>query len=76
MEKSKLETQLKKSKISKIVDEFKQWRQPKNKPYFDHYLSNAVKIIFGNQPIDYKIISHENKMVHSSFYTKRKLIKS
>ena len=50
------------SKFSRIVDEFRQWREPENRTYFDDYAANTVKILFGYKPIDYKVISHENKL--------------
>lgn len=54
------------SKFSRLVSQFKQWQQPENKPYPDHYLANCVKILLGYEPTDYTRVSHENKLVHSS----------
>ena len=68
MQESQLETEVKKSKFSRIVDEFRQWRQPENRAYTDHYLLNALKIVFGGNPIDYRYISHNNAVVHSFIY--------
>jgi len=61
-----LEAEVKKpSRFSQVVDQVKQWRQPENRAYLDHYLMNCTKILFGYQPIDYRFISHENAVVHS-----------
>lgn len=68
MQESQLETQVKKSKFFRIVNEFGQWRQPENRTYFDHYLLNAIKIVFGGNPIDYRHNSHKNTVVHSFIY--------
>lgn len=68
MEESLLEAKIEQSRFSKIVDEFRWWREPENKAYFDHYFVNAVKILFGDEPTNYRVISHENKIVHSFFY--------
>lgn len=67
MQESQLEAEVKKpSKSTKITDQFKQWREEGD--YFNHYLSNAIKILFGYKPTDYKVISHENKLVGSIIY--------
>lgn len=62
---SPLETEVNRSKLSRIVDEFRQWRQPENRAYLDHYLTNCAKIILGYRPINYRVISHKNAVVHS-----------
>ncbi len=53
------------SRFSQVVDQFRQWR--KEGTYFDDYLLNCAKIILGYRPIDYRVISHENALVHSLF---------
>jgi hypothetical protein len=54
--------------LSRIADEYKQWREPENRSYLGHYLSNAVKILFGCEPTDYRVVGHGNKLVHSSIH--------
>jgi hypothetical protein len=68
MQTSGLENQIKKSRFSRICDEFRQWKEPENRDYFDHCLLNALKILFGYEPVDYKLISHENKVASSFIF--------
>ena len=62
------EFQIKQCKFSRAVDEFRQWRESENRAYFGDYLLNSMKILFGYKPNDYRVISHENKLVHSFIY--------
>jgi hypothetical protein len=61
-----LEAEVKKpSRFSQVVDQLKEWREPENRTYLDHYMMNCAKIMFGYNPTDYSIISHKNAVVHS-----------
>lgn len=56
------------SKFSRIIDEFKQASQPQNRKYFSHYVMNALKILTGGRPTDYRNVSHENALAGSFVY--------
>jgi len=74
MQESQLETQVKQSRFSRIVDEFRQWIEPENRPYFDDHFDNAIKILFGYRPINYRVISHGNKLIHHGWLYDREAV--
>jgi len=53
-------------KIYDIIEQIRQYSHEKN--YAGHYLENIIRILLNIPVIDYHIISHENKVVHSSDY--------
>lgn len=65
MQESELETNVNASRFSRIVHEFRQWREPGNREYIGHYAANILKILFGYEPTDYTRISHDNMVVGS-----------
>ena len=53
-------------KIRDIIGQIKQYTREGN--YAGHYFENIIRILLNISVIDYRVISHGNKVVHSSDY--------
>lgn len=58
--------------ISMIIYQLKQYL--KIRKYGDHYLVNIIRIIFRWPIIDYRVISHKNRVVHSCLTDRHEII--
>ncbi len=52
-------------RLRKIMDEYRQWREEGD--HFGDYFDNMLRILLGKEPIDYRVISHDNIIVKSEF---------
>lgn len=52
--------------ISAIADQIKQYLRERK--YAGDYFANIIRILLNIPVIDYRVVSHENKLAHSSDY--------
>jgi len=56
------------NKIYVIINQIQQYLRKRR--YFGHYIHNIARVLFNIPIIDYRKISHGNKLVHLSDYHK------